>query len=500
MQGNVVRSEEYDNEYWVYLSAGTKRIKVLTQHHAPLEVKLSDYIQEGVSSQATYQLNLHSDLPPEVLYGSVNPLAPIDMSKTGEPLLPTWWNLFEDGMYVGISPISTFDGEVAKRTAVINAIYSFVLSSGCDIEYESEIDCTEEQIFKTESKSENIDKTIYKSSYKGLKKGFDIKILQEYYNSNGEFFVLCAISEGSNSSSQMSIDWVFTDEKSNGSINVNTEVDVKINRMRFKSDMRYTLSWTPDSEAVEIFSNGKKIVDKRTNIRDNDNIAELKLGGDLGLSQLRLLTAIPLMTNNVIISENTSLFYTETEGEEIESINRQIFISGFGHSISRNNRFYDYIDRILRFGVSERFPDIVYKNSPNNEKFSLSTGLSNKYDRKYIDENGQETAIVAGHQYEEGLFEVVKNLSFLQAMEETVAKLSEYLPISHIQRMDYKVQLKRVILAQISPLYYLDPEERIDNSNKTYRKNWVESQKKLKDTVSVIIPIESLKETYKEQE
>ncbi len=69
IQGSVIKMEEHGNEYWVYIPGGTKYIKILTRHHAPMECRLTDYIKAGVQSSVTYQLDLKSDLPLEILYG-----------------------------------------------------------------------------------------------------------------------------------------------------------------------------------------------------------------------------------------------------------------------------------------------------------------------------------------------------------------------------------------------------------------------------------------------
>lgn len=361
VQGNVVKSEEYGNEYWVYLTSGTKHIKVLTQHHKPLEFSISEQVPSGAVSQSTYQLELKSDLPPEVLYGSSNPLMPVAMAKDGEPLLPKWWNSHENGMYIGIS-LPTLDGETAKSSAITNAIYSYIHSSGCITQYVAEINISE-----SEEKTQAISR--------GLKKGFSIKISQEYYNSQGEYFVLCAINDDNNSSNAMISDWNFNDNNSDGELSVNLAVQAKINHFPLNSSMQYCISWTDSSQQYSVNCNGKELLlNKKVEI--NDNISDFILSGDLGLAQLRLLTAIPLLTDTISFSAITSI--------SNESYSSATMIRGSGNSRPINITFYDYNVKGLRFGVSERFPNVEYALNPDFNRLSYVSGLSEKYFRAYI--------------------------------------------------------------------------------------------------------------------
>ncbi len=38
VEGNVIESFDNGNEYWIYLSSGTKQIKIFTKHHPPLHI------------------------------------------------------------------------------------------------------------------------------------------------------------------------------------------------------------------------------------------------------------------------------------------------------------------------------------------------------------------------------------------------------------------------------------------------------------------------------
>lgn len=196
VEGNVVQKVDKGSEVWVYLSQGTKYIKVHTLHHPSLGVNFSNYIHSGLMSNTVYLLELKSDLPPEVLFGSSDASLPVDKAPIDSPALPEWWNMQGGGHYVGIS-YPSYDGETAKRAAILNAIDLFALDSGMNVIYEAGSYTSNEGVMNQQK-------------YVAKKDGFSLRILQEYYNNKGEYFVLCAISDDGNSTNRYSKQWVYT--------------------------------------------------------------------------------------------------------------------------------------------------------------------------------------------------------------------------------------------------------------------------------------------------
>ena len=59
VQGNVIGDiKEYSSEKWVYLSKGTKEIRIIPMHYKPLRVYFPDFGIDGVESKRTYVLDL----------------------------------------------------------------------------------------------------------------------------------------------------------------------------------------------------------------------------------------------------------------------------------------------------------------------------------------------------------------------------------------------------------------------------------------------------------
>lgn len=396
------------------------------------------------------------------------------MAKDTDPMFPRWWNTSENGMYVGIS-LPTLDGESAKIAAVTNALYSFLHTTGCHIRYMAEIETNEEQ-------------EINRVVCKGLEKGFTISILQEYYNSKGEYFVLCAISSDVKSSNAMVIDWYLDDTNSDGSLSVIVEVKAKINRFPFESSMQYEVSWALNSQKYKLNCNGKDFIHNK-DIEINDDISDFILGGDIGLTQLRLLTTFPLLTDTISFTSSSII--------SDESFFSKTLIMGEGKSMPHNIQLSDYSDRGLTFNVHERFPNLKFKHYDDNNITSQITGLSEKYNREYLDSRGNASAIKCYGFCEDKSFEAAKNKSLLRAFSEGVMAVFNEIKSANntiTETIDELNDIKSVSSAltshkaKIYPLYYLDPNERVDCKEKKYRKEWLDNKNRYQYLTSVVIP------------
>lgn len=136
IEGSVVEKVDKGVEVWLYLSPGTKFLKIHTLHHPSLDISFLEYMSDGLKGNMVYQLELKSDLPPEILFGTSYASCPVEKASKDSPLLPEWWNIHEDGRYVGVSN-SSYDGETAKRSALLNAIELFAQENMMDVKYQA---------------------------------------------------------------------------------------------------------------------------------------------------------------------------------------------------------------------------------------------------------------------------------------------------------------------------------------------------------------------------
>ena len=60
VEGNVIKTIDNYAEKWVYLSNGTKELRIIPKHNKPLKVYFPDYGINNVISKATYVLDLEA--------------------------------------------------------------------------------------------------------------------------------------------------------------------------------------------------------------------------------------------------------------------------------------------------------------------------------------------------------------------------------------------------------------------------------------------------------
>lgn len=59
-EGNIIRRVDNGTETWLYLTEGTKMVKIIGEKHKPLMVNISDWFPKGVERKLTYILELDS--------------------------------------------------------------------------------------------------------------------------------------------------------------------------------------------------------------------------------------------------------------------------------------------------------------------------------------------------------------------------------------------------------------------------------------------------------
>lgn len=136
---------------------------------------------------------VNSTTKPENEKGN-NSLPTVKMSSSQDPVLPSWFN--EETAYckIGVSA-PTKNAANAKSMALINATLSYLR---CQQEGETNIK-SDVKLYSKQEKDDialsteelvNISKTTYKD--------FHFELLEEYYNTRGEYFVKCGFARSSN--------------------------------------------------------------------------------------------------------------------------------------------------------------------------------------------------------------------------------------------------------------------------------------------------------------
>lgn len=294
-EGNIIRRVDNGTETWLYLTEGTKMVKIIGEKHKPLMVNISDWFPKGVERKLTYILELDSDLPPEVLLSTAKQeIQPVAISAATAPLLPDWWNTAaESDLYVGIAP-PTLDGKRARTMALSNAIGMYANASRQPVSFIA--NC------KSKSGASDWESIMMESN---VKLAMDIEVLQEYYNHRGEYFVLCRIRDSKKEDPSVAlIKWLSTFENTGGSGRGTMDMNMSMKLMLDGSELQGAATCSIDNEVNNISCNGVSF----TLPADFEYTAErdksekglfVTVANSLGAAQTRLLYALPFVPDSL---------------------------------------------------------------------------------------------------------------------------------------------------------------------------------------------------------
>lgn len=478
-EGNVLEQIDKGVEVWVYLSPGTKFLKINTLHHPSLDINFSDYLSGGLKSNTVYKLELKSDLPPNVLFGSLDVSSPMAKEPQNSSILPEWWDINGEGRFVGIS-YPSYEGETAKRAAILNAIETFSFKERMDVKYFAALD--------TDNDNEK-----YQQTYIAMKSGFSVRILQEYYNYKGEYFVLCAIKTDNNTSNRLLIDWCYLDENKRGSLVSQVACEISIRRQPIKIFSTYTCEWNSKTIRYSYIVNNEELMDMEYSKTDCHNSFLNRDVRPLGFEQKQYLSSLPLMPDSLNIKHAISCL--DIDGaDQIQSYTQ---IQGEGKSQSREFSFYKADNANVIPMIKEVFPtEIASEYEKSSAKDIEYSGL----DRHYLNYESQniEKAILGRCIYESPMWEVSKNNAFVGALLQangnyglTLISSGEDVSTESYGAYNPSENAIKSTLSfsfRVYPLWYLDASLR-KKPNKKINKKWESTLKDTDNGVSVLIPI-----------
>ncbi len=132
VQGNVIGDiKEYSSEKWVYLSKGTKEIRIIPMHYKPLRVYFPDFGIDGVESKRTYVLDLviqNMGAEPVDAGGNFYALS-VQPKNAVVTIDGIQQNVSTDGAYSAMLPYGTHTYKV-EAGGYISKSGSFTVSSG----------------------------------------------------------------------------------------------------------------------------------------------------------------------------------------------------------------------------------------------------------------------------------------------------------------------------------------------------------------------------------
>jgi len=360
-------------------------------------------------------------------------LSVAEMAPDGTPLLPSWLKSgMSENLYVGISVPST-DGKAAKESALTNAVAIYAMANGGTATYMGE----KNTLFEDEDYKEM--KTSLRGEYHQAR--FSVTVLQEYYNSEGEYFVLCKIVPDENSRNFFNLYWGYKNEWENGEYRGDVKAIARLALGDTKEVMQtfFQTTWDRMDVSIGCSVNEKNVFLTASNIfqdiKNDPNSNLIEFNTPAGLTQQRLLYGLPWWPASLDLKE------------------RNIY----GRIGEKNGLIEENLN--LRFSGVPR-PRRLVTIVPDKSKviFSLEDVFPAEYDEDSTERlcdlsaNYMEDWTISDGSY---VFECAKNEAFINALCCWFKKhlKEEYEP------WRATISLKEVY--EIYPLWYLDNEKRM---------------------------------------
>lgn len=475
LEGNVILSIDKGLEYWVYMCEGSKYLKIHTRHHPVLEINLSEYMTERIKGNVVYKLDLKTELSPEILFGTSNAIDPITMEKKGTSLFPDWWNSQEDNHYVGIS-IPSYDGEAAKYSALVNAVSLYAAKQGMTVRYRAIYD---------RSSSHSYSNLLITQELRAIIDSFSVHLLQEYYNYEGTYFVLCKIEPDNKSSNIYERKWEFYDdgdEERVGAITNQIKVRISIKRQPIELLSLYRCRWDKDNLHYSDTINNLSLCNSTKTLKECNNDFMKMSHEPIGFLQTKILSSLPSLPEFVSI-----------KGREItDDDNTWGAFEILGQGQMRRMEIEHILDdaKEVRMSIAEQFPDNYnIGNSNVNHDFN-DIGISNAY----FNMNSFQILKESGY-HSSPLWEIAKNNALVLAMKSVAPKIktAKNLSVTDEEFRRFYESYEKLSDTQpieIYPLWYMDRKLRNYNYKKGFKDQWKSVNEKLNNSVSIFVPLD----------
>lgn len=316
IEGNVIGEPIIkSNEMWVYLSPGTRFIKIKAKKHNPILIQFNAYNIRQVEPNQTYILNLGSDLPADILLSSGIQYAPM-MSKKDD-LFPSWIeNVSNNDYWLGISPPS-INRMQARRIALTNALLSYLLATG-----KGKIKSYIEKNFQRSEENSTRESKFMKTTTVSLKH-FRTDIINEYYNHRGEYIIACNIHENTYSEDSLHIQKKVI--CNNDNVEINNKITLHTESENFSilfsySEASQTSSFYFDDDKQSVYPTLHQVIDYpslsfKHNHDPKEGIFKTDINLSLGFTQFKILNMLPLVADSIMINNMSTLKIKKKNGK-----------------------------------------------------------------------------------------------------------------------------------------------------------------------------------------
>lgn len=334
IEGNVIGEPiKQSNEMWIYLSPGTRFIKIKAEKHNPILIQFNAYNIKQVESNQTYILILDSDLPADILLSSGIQYAPMMSEK--DALFPSWIeNVNNNGYWLGISPPS-INRIQARRMALTNALLSYLFATG-----KARIKSYIEENFR-ESEEKNTREYMFMETTTALLKHFRTDIINEYYNHRGEYIIACNIHEDDSSEDSLCIQKRIT------CINELTEINSKITLHTESESLSILFNHNEDTQISSFYFEDDKNSIYPTSHQATDypslsfmpnhdrkeDFFNTEINNSLGFTQFEILNMLPLIADSIKVTTLSIIDKKEIGNKLYTDISEKANFTGNGKSV-----------------------------------------------------------------------------------------------------------------------------------------------------------------------
>lgn len=327
----------------IYVTQETKKIKIKFAKHLPITIDPKEYGIDKLIGGCTYEIYLKSEKEKHIY----------TVEKSSD-VLPEWINNVKDGQFVGIS-MPNNNVAAAKKQALAMATLQYVIyNGGAKVKTEINFGLEEQTTSNGNTYSDEFDaNTSYISSSEYS--NFAVNIAREYYNINGEYFVLCDFLKEDNSRNTIKIETISNYhrnalEKGTGKSvtateqyldrNLFTEIIYWINGIKCNMTSTYNYSDNKQENTTRIdgdivFNKGYKYPDINlfTELKKQTIFERLDLSSNsIGYSQLCFVMSIPFLTKKINIK--TKANFSSKSDENFDTWNSTYII---GNRIYNND-------------------------------------------------------------------------------------------------------------------------------------------------------------------
>lgn len=379
------------SEKWVYVTEGTKRIKVIPSNYLPFELSTKDYPSIGsFKGKKVYLLKISG----ETL--TMNVSKAVKKSTEKESIIPAWIINRSQSEWFGVSA-PCHSPERARNHAICNALCNYLISNGLG-------SLTHSVDYKIEGNSDD-SHTVYSKEIVQINEfvtlsGIALEITREYYNYRGEYFVLCTIVE----------------DKSLNENNIIIKREISFNSASksYEEDERWDVSFSvafhvdSESATINFFCNndstallidsrsliGNQMVDyAKTNLKKGETKEGVDIGRlanvfSFGIAQTSCYAFAPLVPTTCKFSvgdRNISNVYSDNIGDKLDFISNSIYHYQ-GEFLPFPIQFENIENHAVHISVIENMGENIVDNGSQSDqlkkamkKEAQATGLSENY-------------------------------------------------------------------------------------------------------------------------